>query len=87
LQDSDHACPTKEARAQNDLARLIKEARALDVEIDSENTIIMHIPKGSPIEGKSRTIRIDFTSYIDLTALRKKDKIKAKKANGAKLRD
>jgi hypothetical protein len=47
----------------------------------------VHILKGSPIEGKSRTIRIDFTSYIDLTALRKKDKIKAKKADRAKLRD
>jgi hypothetical protein len=87
LQDFDHARPTKEARAQNDLACPIKEARALDVKTDSENTIIVHIPEGSLIGGKSRTIRIDFTSRIDLTALRKKDRIKARKADGAKSRD
>ena len=90
MQDSDHACPTKEARAQNDLARPIKEARALDVKgINSENTIIVHILEGSLIEGKSRTIRIDFTSCIDLTALRRKGEnwIKARKADGAELRD
>jgi hypothetical protein len=87
LQDSNHARPTKEARAQNDLACPIKEARALDIEIDSKNTIIVYIPKGSPIEGKSRTICTDFTSRINLTTLRKKDKIKAKKANKAKSRD
>jgi hypothetical protein len=87
LQDPDNARPTKEARAQNDLARLIKEARALDVKIDFENTIIVHIPKGSLVEGKSRTICTDFTSCINLTALRKKDRIKARKANRAKLRD
>jgi hypothetical protein len=34
----------------------------------------MHIPKGSLIEGKSRTICTDFTSRIDLTTLRKKGK-------------
>jgi hypothetical protein len=71
LQDFNHTCPTKEARA-HDLACPIKEARALNVKTDFKNTIIMHIPKGSPIKGKSRTIRIDFTSYINLTALRKK---------------
>jgi hypothetical protein len=50
----------------------------------------VHILKGSPVKGKSRTdltSRIDFTSRIDLIALRKKDKIKARKADGAKLRD
>jgi hypothetical protein len=49
----------------------------------------VHILKGSNlIKGsKSRTIYIDFTSYIDLTALRKKDKIKAKKANRVELKD
>ena len=64
MQDSDHARPTKEARAQNDLARPIKEAKALEVEgIDSKNTIIVDIPKGSPIEGNSCTIwRIDYTT-------------------------
>jgi hypothetical protein len=81
LQDSDYARPTKEAKAHN-LARPIKEARALDVETDFKNTIIVHIPKGSPIEGKSRTIRIDFTNRKKVT-----DKIKAKKADRAKLRD
>jgi hypothetical protein len=90
LQDSNYARPTKEARAYN-LACPIKEAKALDVKgINSKNTIIVHIPKGSPIKGKSRTnltSYIDFTSRINLTALRKKDKIKAKKANRAKSRD
>jgi len=89
LQDSNHARPTKEARAQNDLACPIKEARALDIEIDSKNTIIVHILKGSNLVkgSKSRTICINFTSYINLITLRKKDKIKAKKVNRAKLRD
>jgi hypothetical protein len=88
LQDSNYARLTKEARAQNDLARPIKEARAPDVKgINFENTIIVHILKGSLIEGKSCTICIDFTSCINLTALRRKDRIKAKKADGAKLRD
>jgi len=69
LQDPNIACPTKEARAQNDLACPIKEARALEVEgIDSKNTIIVDIPKGSPMEGNSRTIR-----RIDYTASRSKD--------------
>jgi len=71
LQDFNHACPTKKARAQNDLARPIKEAKALEVEgIDSKTTIIVDIPKGSNLaEGsKSRTIR-----RIDYTALRNKD--------------
>jgi len=58
----------------------IKEARALDVKTDSKNTIVVETLR----EGSSY---IDFTSYIDLTALRKKDKIKARKANRAKLRD
>jgi hypothetical protein len=42
----------------------------------------VHIPKGSLVEGKSCTICTNFTN-------RKKviDKIKAKKANGAKSRD
>jgi hypothetical protein len=83
LQDSNHARPTKEARAQNDLARPTKEAKAPDIEgINSENTIIVHIPKGSPIEGKSRTICTDFTNCKKVT-----DKIKARKADGAKSRD
>jgi hypothetical protein len=92
LQDPNNACPTKEAKA-NDLACLIKEARAPNVKgINSKNTIIVHIPKGSnPVGGsKSRidlTSYIDFTSRIDFIALRKKDKIKARKANEAKLRD
>ena len=49
----------------------------------------MYILKGSNlVEGsKSRTIYIDFTSRINLIALRKKDRIKAKKANKAELRD
>jgi hypothetical protein len=79
LQDSNYACPTKEARA-NDLACPIKEARALDVKTDSKNTIIVKTLR----EGSSR---IDLTSCINLTALRKKDKIKARKADRAKLRD
>jgi hypothetical protein len=89
LQDSNYARLTKEAKAYN-LARLAKEAKALDVKgINSKNTIIVHIFKGSNLVkgSKSYTIRIDFTSRINLTALRKKDKIKAKKANRAKLRD
>ena len=90
MQDSNHARLIKEARAQNNLARPIKEARAPDVKgINSENTIIVHILEGSPVEGKSRTICTDFTSYIDLTALRKKGEnwIKAKKADKAESRD
>ena len=83
MQDFDHARPTKEARAQNDLARPIEEAKAPEVEgIDFENTIIVDIPKGSPIEGNSRTIR-----RIDYTTSRNKDWIKARKADGAELRD
>ena len=38
----------------------------------------------TPREGSSR---INLTSRIDLTALRRKDKIKARKADKAKLRD
>ena len=76
MQDPNNACPTKEARA-NDLACLIKEAKALDVKgINSENTIIVETPiKGSnPIRGsKSRTIRINLTSYINFTTSRNKD--------------
>jgi hypothetical protein len=87
LQDSNYACFTKEARAQNDLARPIKEAKALNIKTNSKNTIIIDIPKRSPIKGKSRTICINFTSYISFTTLRKKDKVKAKKANKAKSRD
>jgi len=79
LQDLNNACPIKEAKA-NDLACLIKEAKALNIEIDSKNTIIVETPK----EGNSR---IDFTSCINFTTLRKKDKIKAKKANGVELKD
>jgi hypothetical protein len=88
LQDFNYARPIKEARA-HDLACPIKEAKALDVEIDFKNTIIVHILKGSNLVkgNKSYTICINFTSYINLTALRKKDKIKAKKANRAKLKD
>jgi hypothetical protein len=72
LQDPDNARLTKEARAQNDLARPIKEAKAPDVKIDSKNTIIVHILKGSPIKGKSRIICTNFTSHINLTTLRRK---------------
>ena len=89
MQDSNYARLTKEARAHN-LARFTKEAKALDIKgINSKNTIIVHILKGSNLVkgSKSRTIYINFTSYINLTTLRKKDKIKAKKANKAKLRD
>ena len=79
---NDLACPIKEAKA-NDLARLIKEAKALDIKgINSKNTIIVDILEGSLIEGNSCTIR-----RIDYTASRNKDWIKAKKANRAKLRD
>jgi len=46
----------------------------------------VYIPKGSNLV-KGSKIRIDFTSYINLTALRKKDRIKAKKANGVESRD
>ena len=95
MQDFDYACPIKEARAHN-LARPAKEAKALDVKgINSKNTIIVHIFKGSNLVkgSKSYTICTNFTSYInltsciDLTALRRKDKIKARKANGAKSRN
>jgi hypothetical protein len=79
LQDPNNACPTKEAKANN-LACPIKEARALDVKIDFKNTIIVETLK----EGSNC---INLTSYINLTTLRKKDKIKAKKANKAKSRD
>jgi hypothetical protein len=61
----------------------IKEARASDVKgINSENTIIVHILKGSLVEGKSYTIRINFINCKKVI-----DKIKAKKANGVKLKD
>ena len=79
MQDLNNARLTKEAKA-NDLARPIKEARALDIKIDFENTIVVETPR----EGSSR---INLTSRIDLTALRRKDKIKARKADKAKLRD
>jgi len=85
LQDPDIARPTEEARAQNDLACPIEEARALEVEgIDFETTIIVDIPEGSNLaEGsKSRTIW-----RIDYIASRSKDWIKARKADGAELRD
>ena len=86
MQDPNNARLTKEAKANN-LTRLIKEAKALDVKgINFENTIIVYIPKGSNLV-KGSKIRIDFTSYINLTALRKKDRIKAKKANGVESRD
>jgi hypothetical protein len=92
LQDPNNARLIEEARA-NDPARPIKEARALDVKgINFENTIIVHILEGSNLVGGSKsridlTSRTDFTSYIDLTALRRKDRIKARKADGAKSRD
>jgi hypothetical protein len=82
LQDSNYARPTKEARANN-LARPIKEAKALDVKIDFENTIIVHILKGSNLVKGSKSR----TTYINFIALHKKDKIKARKANKARLRD
>ena len=87
MQDPDIARPTEEARAQNDLARPIEEARALDVETDSENTIIVHIPEGSNPVGGSKS-RIDLTSRTDFTNRKKGENwIKARKANGAKSRD
>jgi hypothetical protein len=46
----------------------------------------VHIPEGSNLVRGSKS-RIDLTSRTNLTALRKKDRIKAKKADGAKLRD
>ena len=59
MQDSNYARLTKEARA-HDLARPIKEARALDVKgINFKNIIIVEtLIKGSnPVRGsKSRTI-------------------------------
>ena len=71
MQDSDHARLTKEARAQNDLARPIKEARAPEVEgIDSETTIIVDIPKGSNLAKGSKSCTIRRINYI---ALRNKD--------------
>jgi len=85
LQDPNNACPV-EARANNP-ACFIREAKAPDIEIDFENTIIVDILKGNPVKGKSYIICTNFTSYINFTTLRKKDKIKAKKANRAKLRD
>ena len=70
MQDPNNARPTKEARAQNDLARPIKEARAPDVKTDSKNTIIVHILKGSnPIRGSKS--RIDLTSRINFTNRKK----------------
>ena len=75
MQDLNNACLTKEARA-NDLARPIKEAKALDVKINSKNTIIVETPiKGSnPIRGsKSYTICINLTSRINFTTSRNKD--------------
>jgi hypothetical protein len=46
----------------------------------------VHIPEGSNLVKGSKS-RINLTSRIDLTTLRRKDKIKAKKANRAKSRD
>jgi hypothetical protein len=85
LQDFNYTCPIKEARA-HDLACPIKEAKALNIKIDSKNTIIIYIFKGSNLVKGSKS-HINLTSYINFIALRKKDKIKAKKANRAKLRD
>ena len=76
MQNPNNACPFKEAKA-NDLARLIKEAKALDIKgINSKNTIIVETPiKGSnPIRGsKSYTICINLTSRINFTTSRNKD--------------
>jgi hypothetical protein len=49
----------------------------------------VHILKGSNLVkgSKSYIIRINFTSRINLTTLRKKDKIKAKKVDKVKSRD
>jgi hypothetical protein len=87
LQDLDNARPTKEARA-NDPARPIKEARAPDVKgINSENTIIVHILEGSNLVGGSKS-RTDLTSRTDFTNRKKGENwIKARKADGAELRD
>jgi hypothetical protein len=83
LQDFDNACLTEEARAQNDLACPIKEARALIVEgINFENTIIVDILKGSLVKGKSYTIYTNFTNCKKVI-----DRIKAKKADGAESKD
>ena len=87
MQDSNYARLTKEAKAQNDLACPIKEAKAPDVKIDSKNTIIVHILEGSNLVGGSKSY-IDFTSYINFINCKKGENwIKAKKADGAKLRD
>ena len=76
MQDPNNARLTKEAKANN-LTRLIKEAKALDVKrINFKNIIIVKtLIKGSnPIRGsKSRTIRINLTSYINFTTSRNKD--------------
>ena len=52
-------------------ARLTKEAKAPDVKTNSKNTIIVDIPKGSPIKGKSRTIYTDLTSRTNFTNRKK----------------
>jgi hypothetical protein len=71
LQDPDIARLTKEAKAQNDLACPIKEARALKVKrIDFETTIIMDIPKGSNLAKGSKSCIIRYINYI---ASRNKD--------------
>jgi len=87
LQDSNYARLTKEAKAQNDLACPIKEAKAPDVKIDSKNTIIVHILEGSNLVKGSKS-RTNLTSRIDFTNCKKgKNWIKAKKADRAELRD
>ena len=87
MQDFNHARLTKEARAQNDLARPIKEARAPNVKTDSKNTIIVHILEGSnPVRGSKSCTNL--TSRTNFTNCKKgKNWIKAKKADKAKSRD
>ena len=71
MQDFNYACFTKEAKAQNDLACPIKEAKALKVEgIDFETTIIIDIPKGSNLVKGSKSYTIRHINYI---ASRNKD--------------
>ena len=71
MQDPNIACPTKEAKAQNDLACPIKEAKALEVKgINSKTTTIVDIPKGSNFAKGSKSYTIWHINYI---ASRSKD--------------
>jgi hypothetical protein len=89
LQNFNYTCLIKDAKANN-LAYFIKKAKALNVKrIDSKNTIIVKTPiKGNIVKG-SNFIKCSksYISYINFITLCKKDKIKAKKANGAKSKE